>query len=198
MLTVLKPATNTQLTTVATVKTELGIYNGPADDIWIADAIDRASDTITRYCNCVLTREVLQETIVLKRPTESLMLTRFPVVIADVEVTVDGTGALTEVDGFSGLVYRLDASGNRILWAAGRIVVIYGAGYILPGDDGRDLPYDLERAAILLVKSAYFARQRDPLLKSENIPDALQSSYWMGDLPPEVEGILSRYRVVAL
>jgi hypothetical protein len=197
MLTVLTPATNFKLTTIEAVKSELGIV-GTAEDAWIADAIDRASDTITRFCNCVLTREVLQETIVLKRPTESLMLTRFPVVIADVEVTVDGTGALTEVDGFSGLVYRLDASGNRICWPAGRIVVIYGAGYILPADVGRDLPHDIERAAILVVKASYFSRQRDPLLKSESIEDAVQSSWWMGGLPPEVEGILSRYRQVAL
>lgn len=197
MLTVITPATNTRLTTVATVKAELGI-TGSTEDAWTGDAIDRASGTITRYCNCVLTREVLQETIILKRPTESLMLTRFPVVIADVEVTVDGTGATAEIDGSNGLIYRLDTSGNRILWPAGRITVIYGAGYILPGDDGRDLPHDIERAAILLVKASYFSRQRDPLLKSENIPDALQSSWWMGDLPPEVEGILSRYRQVAL
>ena len=197
MLTIITPATNTKLTTVTTVKAEMGI-TGTSEDAWIGDAIDRASDTITRYCNCVLTREVLQEVIVLKRPTESLMTSRFPLVIAAVEVTVDGTGAIAEIDGSNGLIYRLDTSSNRILWPAGRITVIYGAGYILPGDDGRDLPHDIERAAILLVKSAYFARQRDPLLKSENIPDALQSSYWMGDLPPEVEGILSRYRQVAL
>lgn len=197
MLTVITPATNTRLTTVAAIKAEMGITSG-ADDAWFQDAIERASDTIARYCNRTFAREIFQETVYLNRPAESLMVSRFPMVVATVEVDVDGTGALTEIDGNNGLIYRLDASGNRISWPAGKITVIYGAGHILPGDPGRDLPYDLERACLLLAKAAHFARTRDPLIKSENIPDAVQSSYWMGDLPPEVEGLLSPYRHPAI
>lgn len=116
------------LTTIAAVKSEMGITNG-ADDGWFADAIACASDTISTYCN-----------------------QRF--------------GADT--------------------------------GHILPGDPGRTLPYDIERACITLVKAYYFSRQRDPLVKSENIQDAVQSSYWIGALPPEVEGILSLHRQPAI
>lgn len=200
MLTVITPATNIRLTTVATVKAELGI-TGTSDDAWIDDTIDRASDTITRYCNRSFAAETVREVVYLDRPTEALLCSRFPVA-AVIEIGAGSTmnGAFGyEIERETGLLHSLNSTTvDRIPWPAGKITVNYTSGYVLPGDDGRDLPHDVERAAILLVKAAYFARTRDPLIKSETVPDALQSSYWMGDLPPEVEGILSRWRVVAL
>ncbi|WP_096704232.1 hypothetical protein [Magnetospirillum sp. 15-1] len=205
MLTILTPATNTRLTTVAAIKAEMGITSG-ADDAWFQDAIERASAAVRSWCNCIFTQETISQVIRLQHPEDSLMLTRVPVVSVDI-IAVNGKelGAGDyEHDAATGLIYRLDAAGDHIRWPTGKVVVEYSAGFILPGDPGRTLPHDVERATLLLMKADYFGRQRDPLVKSENVSDALSTSYWVGGfrdggtLPPEVEGLLSPYRHPAI
>src|SRR5512132_4147159 len=76
----------------------------------------------------------------------------------------------------------------------------YQAGYVLPGEPGRTLPDDIERAAIMLVKAAWFARTRDPLIRSEDVSGITNTTYWVGgfgngaSLPPDVEGLLAKHR----
>jgi hypothetical protein len=108
-------------------------------------------------------------------------------------------GSDFEAEADNGLLYRLAGDGERTDWC-GKIVIDYQAGYILPGEPGRTLPDDIERAAILLVKTAWFARTRDPLIRSESTPSVYEATYWVGgfgngaSLPPEVEGLLSKHR----
>ena len=79
-------------------------------------------------------------------------------------------------------------------------MVDYRAGYVLPGEPDRTLPDDIERAAIMLVKAAWFARTRDPLIRSEDVSGVTNTTYWVGgfgnggSLPPDVEGLLSKHR----
>ena len=72
--------------------------------------------------------------------------------------------------------------------------VVYSAGY-------STIPDDLQEAVILLAKMRYFARTRDPMLRSQNLEGVLDAQYWLGtgiggqgDLPVDVTEKLDRYR----
>jgi hypothetical protein len=85
--------------------------------------------------------------------------------------------------------------------------VQYVAGWILPGqtDEGYGtvapppLPQDIEDVVVAVVKDRYFARKRDPLLKSQNIPDVRAAEWWVGGvgdgaLPSNLTAMLDPYR----
>jgi len=81
-------------------------------------------------------------------------------------------------------------------WPALPISVAYTAGFA-------EIPADVADAVLRMVKGRYFARSRDPALRSENMPGAFEAQYWLasgpgaadGNLTPDVEAILSKYRV---
>ena len=58
-------------------------------------------------------------------------------------------------------------------WSTGRIVVTYTAGWSLPDE----VPAELEGQVIEQVKMRYLATDRDPALRSENMPDVWSGSY---------------------
>ena len=205
MLTVITPADHHRLTTVSTVKADLGI-TGNGDDDWLADAIDRASAVIRRWCRRTFAVETVRETFRLDRHRPDLVLSRFPVVTVSA-VTVGGTAldaSEYEADADKGILYRLDANRRFICWPNDVIEVTYSAGYIMPSEHERTLPEDVEKAAIMLCKVDYFARTRDPLVKAESIEGVIRTDYWVGGfgsgsgLPPDVEMLLQPYRVVTL
>lgn len=203
MLTVVTPATSHALTTADAVKAELGLTGG-GDDDWLSLSIDRATAAINRWCRRSFAVETVKETLWLPSPAEAVSLARWPVV--SVASITEGAAVLAEdafeVDDDAGLAYRLADPDARQLWRAGRIVATYTAGYILPGEASRTLPEDVERAAILLVRSWWFERDRDPLVKAEETADVGRTEYWVGSpsgggtLPPDVEALLTPYRQV--
>lgn len=202
MLTVIAPATATALTTVEAVKAELDL-TGTANDAWLADAIARASDQIASWCGRVFARETVLESFRLSRPMPSLALSRWSVA-AIAGVTEDGVAldaGAYEVSATDGILYRLNAKGRYLSWPAVTAEVEYTAGWLLPGQVGRNLPGDIEQAAIDLVARAYHARGRDPALRSHESPD-VESLAWfdagrtsVGGLPVEIAGTLARYRM---
>ncbi len=200
MLTVITPAASHDLTTVAAVKAELAL-SGSGDDAWLADTITRASATVRRWCNRVFAAETVRETYRLARPVPELLLSRLPVVTI-ASVTVDGSTLASteyETDTEKGVLYHLDSRRRFLCWSADVIEVEYTAGFTLPGAVGRTLPEDVEKAAIALVKAAYFARTRDPLVKSESVEGVGSTAYWVGDaMPPDIAGALSGYCLSAL
>jgi hypothetical protein len=193
MLTVITPAATYDLTVLATVKERLGITD-TASDTLLGHLISAASGRAAAYCNRVFAEETVEETLRLPRHFGQsgrhvrplvLTLVRFPV-SALVSAT-DGTAALTpadyELDGETGQLYRLDGSDNQIRWTGPKLVVRYTAGYALLDS----LPYGIEEAVIELVKSAWFGRKRDPLVKSEAVTDIGSTDYWVGSAPGEGE-----------
>jgi uncharacterized phiE125 gp8 family phage protein len=195
MLTVTTPASTYDLTLLATVKAELGITDR-AEDQNLARWIKQASEAIAKYCNRVFAEETLTETFRLKCREDGLLLTRFPVTAITSVVENDTTLAATD--------YELASDGGGVLnrlrnerdwqWPIGKVVVVYTSGYALV----TDLPYGVERAAILLVSQYRYAATRDPLLRSEATEGAGSSSYFdsilNAGLAPEVEGLLSKLR----
>lgn len=202
MLTIIAAAAETKLTTVAAARAELQVTSG-ADDAWLAQLIDQASDAVRSWCSRIFAVETVRESIYPDQPARSLMLARWPVV-ALTSLTINGTTedvANVEAED-SGRLFRIDAGGYHTPWPSGRIVVEYSAGYVLPGLPARTLPNDIERAALSLVKASWFARTRDPLLRSEEVPDVYSAAWAVPSgrdaLPPDVESLLSPYRNVRL
>lgn len=196
MLTVTTPAATYDLTVLATVKAELGITDR-AEDPNLTRWIKQASESIAKYCNRVFAAETLTETFRLKSREDGLLLSRFPATAITSVVENDTTLAATDYelasDGGGGVLNRLRYERDW-QWPIGKVVVVYTAGYALV----TDLPYGVERAAILLVNQYRYAATRDPLLRSEATEGAGSSSYFdsilNAGLAPEVEGLLSKLR----
>ena len=101
------------------------------------------------------------------------------------------------VDAETGELTRLSAAGLARSWSTLPLALIYPAGFT-----AATLPPDLSDALILLVKARWFARSRDPLLRSSNVEGVLAQSWALGagigaesDFPPDVQAKLERYRV---
>lgn len=212
MLTVSSAAENTALTTLDEVKAQLSI-TATDEDTYLESAITRASAAICAYLNVpsatdgtkTLGRETLVETFRLTKYEPVLILSRYPIASIS-SITEDGTAvdsAEYEIRG-GGLVARLTADDTETCWLPAKVVVTYVAGWLMPDDDGRTLPQDIEDAAIALIKAARFNRTRDPLLRSENILESLYSytlfapSDKDGVMPADVAALLEPYRNVTI
>lgn len=207
ILTVVTPATTYDLTVLATVKSELGITDTASDaklDLWI----DQASGIFAAECNRVFAKETISEQFRLRRSDclvrsrqDSLILARYPVASITSVTEDDVVLAATdyEVDKATGLLYRL-SGGTRINWCAQKVVVVYVGGYdLLP-----ELPQEIERAVISLVKQYHFGATRDPLLRGEEVVGVQRYDYRVssgsddGAYPPEFEKMVQKYRRIVV
>jgi hypothetical protein len=212
MLTITSPATNRHLTTLDAAKIELGLSDTSQDSV-LGTMIDQMSSLVETYCNRVFALETVSETMRLPqgrldRPipgVKLLQLERWPVVSVS-SVYENGTlldGLNWYVDLSLGHLFRLD-DGKKICWTNEIITVAYQAGYVLPGDTGRNLPADIELATLELIRTRFLTKGRDPTIRSVNIPGVMQTDYWVGGMsdngaiPPNVAGILDQYRVVGM
>lgn len=181
MLTVITPATNRKLTTVANLRLDLGY--GPTDpsDAVLERMIDVASSAAEIYCNRVFARETVKETFDTVIGEDFILLSRAPL-YQITELSVDGDiydAANYQVD--SSKLYRLDDDGRRLPWGSGAFSVTYSAGYALPGDDpaqpGPQLPLAIQSAISAEVSARKGAQGRDPLVRSES-EDGIGSTSW--------------------
>lgn len=201
ILTVTVAATTHDLTTLDTVKDELGSPNVSDATLerWISDSSVRCAE----YCNRVFAKETVTEEFALTggRYVDALGLSRIPVV-ALTSVVIDGTtldASEYRLNASSGLLHRL-CQGARSIWAGCKIVVTYSGGYELIGD----LPRTIEQACLILVRQRMSARMRDPMLKSLELPGVVTETYWVdtsgngADMPPDAAGLLERHRRIVL
>lgn len=224
MFTVTTAATVTALTTLAAVKTELDI-TGTDENDWLLAQIAVATDQICSYLNVpvagdgtkTLGRETIVETIRFPHNTvwgpqrnfverKDIILSRHPVLSVS-SVVEDGTALTTdeyELDGAQGTLSRLTTDDFKRTWFANKVVVTYVAGWLLPGETGRTLPYDIEDACIQLVKAERFARKRDPMLKGEETAGIGRNDYWVGatpggnSIPSDIAAALDPYRNISV
>ena len=196
-LTIVTPATTFNLTTVAAVRTQLGLTDNSETEN-LARWISQASDTIAKFCNRIFAEETVAETFRLRRREDGICLTRFPasaiVSVVENATTLAATDYELASDGGGGVLNRLrnDREGE---WPIGKIVVTYTAGYALPNG----LPDGIERAAIMLVSQYRNTSDRDPQIRSESIEGSGSTSYFDGlesqaGLAPEVVGLISKHR----
>lgn len=203
MIEVITPATNLKLTTVAAVKADLGI-TGSDQDAQLGTLIDQYSAAIVGWCDRPFALETVRETLFERCRSDGLMLSRWPIV-SITSVAIDGTTlnpADYVADKVTGILYRRSATAHGAYWPAGESVVEFSAGYILPGDDDRTLPHDVERAAIMLVKGALAYSRADLAVRSIEVQDIETVNFWNlnqgGDMPLHIQGLLSGYRRLAI
>lgn len=208
-VTVVTPAAETSLTTLTRLKAELNITDTASDAILTAKIEEASSDIAVRVAP-LLRREELSETIRWGGRhsycgLDSLYLSRAPIVSID-SVTIDGSLVdpgdyyyTDDAEHWGGAVYRLMA-GYAMPWLfVQSVVVVYTAGYLLPGESGRNLPPVLEAACLELVSAYWSSRGRDPALKAEEDYHVARFEYWVGavgadgDLPPSVMAKISSF-----
>lgn len=198
-ISVVTAATTRDLTTLARLKTDLGITDA-AQDAALADVIREASDAIGRFCARPegFGRETVTETWRLSGYADCLILAR-DILPAVASVTEDGEAlAATDYLLDGSLLRRLSDDAPRA-WTARKIVVSYAAGYALLADT----PYDLERACLDLCATIWAGRGRDRSLRSESADGVGSVSYLdpregAGGLPQAIADALASYRRIAV
>ena len=175
------------LTNITAIKLHLGITDG-SDDALLTQLINQASADIESRCNRTLTRETrTNETYDCTGGTR-LYMDLYPI-YSVASVTVEGeTVTDYQVQSATGYLDREDG------WN-GEVKVTYTGGYLLepitgPPAIARDLPYDLEYAAVLWIAAAYNTRGSEHL--SDEAVGPLKSVYWQEQ--PAIKAIVNKYR----
>lgn len=195
-LEVIEQADSYRLTTPAAVRAEAGSAADGMDDAAINALIDQASGLVAGYCNRVFAQEVVKESF-YDGDGGALILKRIPVVSVS---TINGAA-------YSDASFRLDKGAGLLHLGCGAryggrwpeaTEVVYTAGFVLPGDEGRNLPVLVERATVLVAAAILSGRQRDPLAKSESVEGIGRTDYWVpgqasGLNHPEAEALLRSF-----
>ncbi len=221
LLTVTSQADSYDLTTLETAKLELGI--SPSDstqDEKIVLLIHQVSSAISTLCDRVFAQEEVREVFRLnsgsvgrfrswarhEESIEGLILRRRPIssitTLTEDEVVVDSSEY--ECDLGTGILYRLTDSDFRMTWLANKITVDYVSGFVLLSG----LPFDIEKACLIWLKSLYANMQRRDLnVKVEDVPDLMRREYFdrgminksvVYDPPNEVMVLISPYMEAAI
>lgn len=181
-LTVVTPASTYDLTTLSAVKSELNISVSTYDTL-LTGYIHSESAKLSQLCNRVFPSEVLTETLYLQNHHDTIQLLRSPVTTISSVVYSDDTLTTDDYkfDGDSGILYRISGyspvnSNMTSRWNIGKLVVSYTAGYAT-------IPYAIADACIQLVATRWYARARDPAIRSEEITGVGRQDFWVGQLP---------------
>jgi hypothetical protein len=200
LVTIVTPPAQTALTTVATVKAELGTQTASAL-LRLPALIEQASGLITGYLGRELARATIQETIIWGADfgiaQQQLVVSRPPVATLT-SVSFDGVLqdlSTIDFDQASGLMYRhayaynLDYNINPGYGYGYRTDVVYDGGYLLPGQSNRDLPYAIERACIDITLALWHRSARgDPMIRSESV-DGIGSTQYLDPMPGNAGGM---------
>lgn len=222
--------TDRALTTVDALAGDLGISSPDSDTTAVLERlIESASRAIEQYVGRTLYYEAgIEERAGVVGRTKTLLLERRPIVsITSIEWDPDGDGSgATTVpatsyrigDAEAGEVIRDEGTWQRYALGAGvrpdpirgsdieLYTVTYTGGWVTPqqaADDGsltRELPYDIEQAALLVASSMYRARGRDRAVKSRKTLGASITYHGggSGGMGPDARALLSSYRRVLL
>jgi hypothetical protein len=201
IVTVTSAAASINLTDLETVKTELGITDDSQDE-QIEQWIAQASAIAATYCRRVFGEETVRETF---RPEyngyscatyrEFLPLSRTPVSSITSVTNDDGSVSASEYeyDSVKGHLYFLTNSVVSRWGFTQSVVVTYVAGY---AED--DVPPDLERAVLSIIKDMRADANRDPNLIEKEIEGVARYRWWAPSdakavLPVEITGLLEPY-----
>ncbi|MER8387305.1 hypothetical protein NKH14_17610 [Mesorhizobium sp. M1380] len=213
LFTVVTPAADPSLLTIAQLRAAAGLLAGDASrDAELTELGARVSADIATACQIrgdgvhipTLRSETVREVFRQQGCDDILFLARRfisnLVSASDVDTVLVPDD--TDLDAEAGLLQRI--SGTRTLfWSRGNAVIEYIAGFAT-------VPADLVGAAMDLARLRLSADARDPLVKGESveIPDVrtVRHDYWVGAIPGSTEGPvpadilakLSRYINVAV
>lgn len=199
---VIVPATSFALVTVDMAKDFLSIpANDTSQDGTLGQQIAQVSMAINSYCDRVFVRQTYRD--VFRLPSnwlgagEPLVTRQRPIVMEAavplVSVIEDGAGITAwEVYCDPGHLYRLNGSSSVAAWTGAVVTVDYEAGYVL-------IPEDVQGACLQWLSSRWNTRGRDPMLRSQTIPDVVAETYYVDTtqpgMPSEVQQTLINYRL---
>lgn len=210
------------LTTIATLESVLGLASGSADTA-LTRAINEASAIADSYAGRVFYRQtaitekhvgLFGPILTIKNaPLNSITSVSYLGTAVDsstYEIHDANVGQIYRVSGtWEGVESSYVDSSGTLYAGAGRKVwtIVYDGGWYTPnqasGQITRNLPYDIEQAAIAIAIYLYRAEARDPTLSSESLMDASQSyatsslssgASWLDQAVPGAAAILRRYR----
>lgn len=160
--------------------------NVPASDTAGRALIDSFTLTASRFIDEFCGRkfyyeEDIVENVAIKDP-KFMLLERTPLVsltsisydsvdlaAADYSIYTAKTGSIIATTYFN----------RTTRYTPTRYVVTYNGGYRLPADGlTRDLPYDIEHVAKMLVRQMYNGRSRDPMIQKRAIPQVISEQYF--------------------
>lgn len=198
-INVVTSAESTDLVSVADAMAAYDIDDGAKAQDWVS----QASAAIVGYIKRPISREQVKQTV-RNNPALSglcpapVVLTRRPVDPVGLVVSVSGATlaeAEYELDQRAGLIWRVDASGERVSWPASKIEITYWGGYSV-------IPADLQRACLLMVGNYSSADGRDTLVKSESVDGIGRTDYVVsasqGGIPQDVADLLAPYKRVVV
>ena len=199
------PPVSTRLTTVVAVQSELRLTEDK-DIERIELLIDQASSLVCDYCARQFARATISETIFsdqreyywdYDRPHTQIALSRLPIVEI-VGIKANSTPFL-----YNNLDYDEESGVLDLRYGMGDIEVVYTGGYLLPGQDGSNLPGAVERACIEVAAGIWHRASRgDPLLKRDRIEGIGDTEYYdqsvlgKGVLSSLAMGSLASYRLL--
>lgn len=193
-------ATSLQLLTDQEMRVAAGLASNDGSKDATLQALGlKVADRIARYCgvtaDAMQTPTLLEETCVetLRDPpqdTEILLSRRFVTVTSIVQDGVTLDAADYVVNRSSGGIMRLVGDAPS-LWSSNKIVVTYKAGFVTA-------PPALKGAADQLFRVSLSSDDRDPLLKSVEIPDVGRREFWVSgaeshDIPRNVQDMLGPF-----
>lgn len=200
--TVIEPAATFALVSVEMAKDYLQIpVTDTSQDGTLGVQIAQVSSAINSYCDRVFVRQGYRDQF--RMPSnwlgagEPLVTRQRPIVtvanLPMVSVVEDGsTITAWEVYCNPGHLYRLDGSSAVAAWAGALVVVDYEAGFEL-------IPEDVQGACLQWLSARWNTRGRDPMLRSQTIPDVVAETYYVDTtqsaMPSEVQQTLINYRL---
>jgi hypothetical protein len=178
---VIVPADSTNLLTLDQVKAALGITD-TSQDANLNRMIDRTSSAINNYCDRIFVRQTYRDHFRhicnWSATGEPIRTRQYPiptdpagvplVVVVEDGMAIDSTSIEVDID--AGTIYRLNGSGAAASWTGASIIVDYDGGY-------DTIPGDLQGAALDWIRIGQGAGARDPLLRSETIPDVISQTW---------------------
>ena len=219
------PGDAASLTTLATVKTELGLPHptNPADadavaiDTYLEYLIKVASEQVSRRCNREFHYNAAWSEAVPGYGSSRLILSHTPVwsvasvaygggsiAATDYSIADPTKGWIYNRSGWRSTVARLANVASDDVYSGSEgndYLITYAGGYVTPqqAEDNvllvRTLPYDLEHAVVQYVVSLYLSRGQDRRIASEGLL-SYNVSYREMDELPEVTAVVRRYRRV--
>lgn len=200
-VTVITAARSHDLTTLDRAKRELGLdRSDKSRDQDVRDDVTMASRMCAEHCGRPFGKETVREIIDVGAHERGrwIVLARKPIVTMDslAEGTADPLVLDTDfiLDLENGMMRR-GTIGSVVGWTVGMLTAEYTAGYELL--DG--VPWSYERACLIVLRSIWFSRGRDPAIRSVDLPDVGSRTYASSDspgigIPLEAQQLLQSHR----
>lgn len=179
IFSVTDPADSLSLLTIAELRAAAGVKDG-SRDAELTRLGDGLSTAIARFCNLVddginpptLLSETCTE-MFRWQDGEAIRLARRPVTEI-VGVTLDGNAVDAADYEIAGTAWLRHLTNDAISdWPAGKITVVYKAGYEV-------VPPDVKLAASKLATALSAETARDPNLKREEVTGVMLREFWVG------------------